>query len=623
MKMKKQNNAPISDPRPALRPELTALRSHVFDTCINCPSCVSECAFLKEYGTPGTIAAAYDPADPHWLALPFQCSLCGLCSAVCPVNLSPEDMFLEMRREAVDREFAPLASHKGILAYERRGISKKYSWYSLPEGCKTVLFPGCALPGTRMDTTIALYEHLKTKIPDLGIVLDCCGKPSHDLGRSGYFHEMFSEMRTWLIGQGVQTVMVACPNCYKVFKTHGAPLAVTSVYEFLSVQPVSETTQGCDMTGLERISVSIHDPCVIRNEDAVHTAVRDLAVASGFDITEMARAKKKTVCCGEGGSAGCLAPEFSLKWGEICQNEAGGRRLLTYCAGCANFLNKKIPTDHILDAFFYPEAVAAGVRKTAKAPFTYFNRLRLKHYLKKHHPGSVTREREFRYESNKIGSLKKYLILALILAVIAGIHFSGILRVFDAETLRRIVASSGILAPVAFILLYTVAPALFLPGLPLTLAAGILFGPVWGVVYSITGASCGAGVAFLISRYVARDWIQAKLAGPQWQTLDRSVEKNGWKIVAFTRLIPLFPFNLLNYAFGLTSIGFLPYAITSFVCMLPACIAFIVFSSSLPDLIKGNVSPGFTIGLLLIGLVSLIPVMTRKFMPQKDNNLKL
>ncbi len=81
---------------------------------------------------------------------------------------------------------------------------------------------------------------------------------------------------------------------------------------------------------------------------------------------------------------------------------------------------------------------------------------------------------------------------------------------------------------------------------------------------------------------------------------------------AFTRLIPAFPFNLLNYAFGLTKISFTQYAVTSFVCMLPACIAFIVFSSSLIGLIKGNVSPTALLGIGLIVLVSLIPVAYRK-----------
>jgi len=208
-------------------------------------------------------------------------------------------------------------------------------------------------------------------------------------------------------------------------------------------------------------------------------------------------------------------------------------------------------------------------------------------------------------------------------AAIAGIRLSGILEHFDSETLRQSVASLGPLAPVAYMLLYTLAPALFLPGLPVTLVGGIVFGPFWGVIYSIIGATAGACVAFLISRYVARDWISTKLTGPRWRQLDRSVEKNGWKIVAFTRLVPLFPFNLLNYAFGLTPIKFIPYAITSFICMLPACIAFIVFSSSLLDLLKGKISPAFLVGILLIVLVSLIPFLVRKLKPVQRKNLKL
>jgi uncharacterized membrane protein YdjX (TVP38/TMEM64 family) len=178
------------------------------------------------------------------------------------------------------------------------------------------------------------------------------------------------------------------------------------------------------------------------------------------------------------------------------------------------------------------------------------------------------------------------------------------------------------LAPAAYMLLYAVAPAVFLPGLPITLVGGILFGPLWGVVYSIIGATTGASLAFFISRHVARDWIRAKLTGPRWQQLDRSVEKNGWKIVAFTRLVPLFPFNLLNYAFGLTAIGYLPYAVTSFICMLPACTAFIVFSSSLPEIIKGKLSPGFIVGIVLMVLVSLMPAVIRKLKLKQENDIE-
>lgn len=83
-------------------------------------------------------------------------------------------------------------------------------------------------------------------------------------------------------------------------------------------------------------------------------------------------------------------------------------------------------------------------------------------------------------------------------------------------------------------------------------------------------------------------------------------------MVAITRLIPLFPFNLLNNAFGLTNIKFSHYAIATFTCMLPACIAFIVFSSSLLDLLKGKVSPAFLLGPGLIAAVPCIPIDYRR-----------
>jgi uncharacterized membrane protein YdjX (TVP38/TMEM64 family) len=322
-----------------------------------------------------------------------------------------------------------------------------------------------------------------------------------------------------------------------------------------------------------------------------------------------------------------VAPELATTWGDLRHKEAGRRRLLTCCAGCASFLNRKIPTDHILDAIVHPEAVAAGKRKATKSPLTYLNRLRLKRYLQKYHPGDVTRERYFSPVSGQASGSGKNIIrifiLTAIVAAIAGVRFAGIQDDFDAETLRGTVASLGNLAPAAYILLYTIAPSLFLPGLPITIVGGILFGPLWGVIYTIAGATAGACLAFLISRYVARDWIQARLTGPRWRQLNRSVEKNGWKIVAFTRLVPLFPFNLLNYAFGLTPIRFLPYAVTSFFGMLPACIAFIVFSSSLLDLFKGHVSPGLIIGILLIVAVSLIPVLIRRFKPGQADDLEI
>jgi uncharacterized membrane protein YdjX (TVP38/TMEM64 family)/Fe-S oxidoreductase len=584
----------------------------VSEKCINCKLCQKECEFLRRYGKPKEIADSYDPADNRHQGMPFECSLCQLCAAVCPVKINPADMFLEMRKETVLRGNGNYAEHNGILGYEKRGTSKKYTFYSIPEGCNAIFFPGCTLPGTRPEKVLKLFKHIKRTSPSLGIVLDCCLKPSHDLGRENYFHAMFQEMINYLVEHGVQKVIVACPNCYKVFRKYGGELSVSTVYEFMAQHGVPQTA---NING----AISVHDPCALRFEESVHSAVRELALRKGLSVEEMPHSGVKTICCGEGGSVGCLSPELSKNWGLLRKKETNGNRIITYCAGCAHFLSSLAPTSHILDLLFEPEKTMTGNVKVSKAPFTYLNRLKLKKQLRNMSNGAATRERTFtgEKESNKGGILKRILFLAFIIAAIFAIRITGAARYLEQDTLRGLIQGYGTLAPLIYMIVYTVAPSLFLPGLPITIVGGILFGPFWGVAYTITSATLGACVAFLISRYVARDWIAGKLKSPRWQRLDQGVEKHGWKIVAFTRLIPLFPFNLLNYAFGLTNIHFLHYAIATFVCMLPACIAFIVFSSSLLDVLKGKISPEFLIGLVLIIAVSLIPFIYNRYKSKK------
>jgi len=215
-------------------PSLLQALQTISDKCINCRFCKQECAFLHQYGKPKQIADSYDPTNKTYQAMAFECSLCKLCASFCPVDINPAHMFLEMHREAVRTGNGDYRKHRGIVSYERRGTSKRYSYYALPEGCHTIFFPGCAFPGTRPDKTWALFEHIRKTMPTLGILLDCCTKPSHDLGRDDYFDAMFGEMRDYLVNHGIRNVLVACPNCYKIFSRYGGRLSVRTVYEFLA-----------------------------------------------------------------------------------------------------------------------------------------------------------------------------------------------------------------------------------------------------------------------------------------------------------------------------------------------------------------------------------------------------
>lgn len=170
----------------------------------------------------------------------------------------------------------------------------------------------------------------------------------------------------------------------------------------------------------------------------------------------------------------------------------------------------------------------------------------------------------------KTKRLRLLLLLILGAAVVLVLSYSDNLNV---DVLRETIERAGFAAPLLFMLFYAIGAVVFLPGSALTLAGGAMFGPVWGTLYSLTGATVGAALAFAVARFLAADWVAQK-AGGKLQRLVDGVEQEGWRFVAFTRLVPLFPFNILNYALGLTRISFAQYLIATYVFMLPGTVAY-------------------------------------------------
>jgi len=199
--------------------------------------------------------------------------------------------------------------------------------------------------------------------------------------------------------------------------------------------------------------------------------------------------------------------------------------------------------------------------------------------------------------------------IALLAALLTGIALAVAYRdLLDAAALESWVRDAGIAAPLLFMSIYILATILFVPGSVLTLAGGALFGPVWGTFLNLTGATIGATVAFLVSRYVASDWVTRK-AGGRTKQLVEGVEAEGWRFVAFVRLVPLFPFNLLNYGLGLTRINVWHYAITSYVAMLPGVIAFTYLGYAGREAVGGGegLIRKAMLGLALLAAVAFLP----------------
>ena len=184
-------------------------------------------------------------------------------------------------------------------------------------------------------------------------------------------------------------------------------------------------------------------------------------------------------------------------------------------------------------------------------------------------------------------------------------HWQG----FDAAALEDRVRGFGVLAPVAFVAAYATATVLFLPGSVFSLAGGALFGPWWGTVYNLTGATIGATLAFLVARYLASDWV-ARRAGGRLKRVIEGVEAEGWRFVAFTRLVPLFPFNLLNYALGLTRIKLWHYVVASLICMIPGGLAYTYLGYAGREAAAGK--EGYIEqGLIALGLLAAVVFLPR------------
>jgi len=200
------------------------------------------------------------------------------------------------------------------------------------------------------------------------------------------------------------------------------------------------------------------------------------------------------------------------------------------------------------------------------------------------------------------------LLLLLGAGVVAALAFVSPGRLEPAALAERI-AAAGVWAPLLFVLLYTAGTLLFLPGTVFALVAGALFGPVWGLILNLTGATLGATGAFLIARHLASDWVRRR-TGPRLERFIRGIEAEGWRFVAFVRLVPLFPFNLTNYALGLTRIGLLPYVVTSLLCMVPGALAYTWLGHAGRSALAGDAS-GIRYGLAALGLLAAIVFLPR------------
>lgn len=205
-----------------------------------------------------------------------------------------------------------------------------------------------------------------------------------------------------------------------------------------------------------------------------------------------------------------------------------------------------------------------------------------------------------------------------LLTVVATAWLTGLtdyLTLDNLNLLRDWINGFGAIAPLVFVAGYAIAVLAFLPATPLTLLGGLVFGAVWGTLWAWVGATLGATLAFLVGRYAARGLVEAwKENNERVKRLDERVEEHGWRMLLITRLVPMFPFSLQNYAYGLTKIGLLTYVLFTAVFIVPGVAVYTFAGGSLATA-RENLTQTFLylgIAAVLFVLVSLIPGWLRR-----------
>ncbi len=184
-------------------------------------------------------------------------------------------------------------------------------------------------------------------------------------------------------------------------------------------------------------------------------------------------------------------------------------------------------------------------------------------------------------------------VVIFVVVVIALLTAAATLPIVDwVRWLLTWVEENRAVSWAVFIVVYIVATVFLVPGSLLTLGAGFVFGLPIGFVIVSFASVAGASCAFLVGRFFVRGWVEGRLVNmPRFNALDRAVGEKGWLIVLLTRLSPAFPFNLLNYALGITQVRFTHYVLASWLGMIPGTVLYVYFGSvalNIAELFSGN-----------------------------------
>jgi uncharacterized membrane protein YdjX (TVP38/TMEM64 family) len=226
-------------------------------------------------------------------------------------------------------------------------------------------------------------------------------------------------------------------------------------------------------------------------------------------------------------------------------------------------------------------------------------------------------------QQDKSGWWKLVVLGLALVTVVTILRFTNAAQYVTPANIRRLREESGAWAPITFVLLYSVGTVIAFPGSLLSLAGGLLFGTLIGGTLIVVAATCGATVAFLLARYAGRDAIQKFISGSQLEKFDRLISGSGLSAVLFTRLVPLFPFNFINFAWGLTRVRLRDYLVGTVVGIIPGAFVYANLAGAVARSLEGTdksqasinvgrlLNRDVLVAFTLLGLLALVPMLVK------------
>ncbi|UJX42017.1 4Fe-4S dicluster domain-containing protein [Desulfovibrio sp. JY] len=329
----------------------------------DCMECVKVCEYLKHYkGYPKLYTRQiYNNLSivlgNHYLnRMIDSCTLCGLCTEICPEDFSMAELCLDSRRDMVKRGKMPPSAHEFALedmAFSNGPDCALVRKEPGRDACAHLFFPGCQLAGEPDGRIPQAYAFLREKLDGgVGLALGCCGAPALWAGRQPLFEEVVAAFKAQWEALGKPRLITACSSCLSVFRQAAPEIPAVSLWEVMEAETGLPETTGFSPAA----PVAVHDSCTSRHNEPLQTAVRAILAKRGVAFEELPLSGRYTECCGYGGLAGNAHPELAKAITER-RAAASDKDFLATCAMCRDRLSHVGKRAyHLLDILFPGDA---------------------------------------------------------------------------------------------------------------------------------------------------------------------------------------------------------------------------------------------------------------------------